>query len=208
MKILIILTALVVFAIAVILFIKRSRKEPDGWFAGPLIDGHNSSSVMTVDATGSFVFPTSPPGVHYVTEASPSLKGKTKLVMRYRTEADAGVTFHPVTDPTGVAMGPTLYLQRSGDKWQKDGWRWWATRYTTRLAPGEFVIEVPLRPEAWTSVETMTGLNNPDMLALAILNAGRIGFTFGGGADPNAGYGHGVCASGLAKFILLDFHAE
>ena len=67
---------------------------------------------------------------------------------------------------------------------------------------GEYTLDVPL-DGSWTSV---TGAANGDAVAFAkaVQNAERVGFTFGGGT----GYGHGVFASGPARFTLLSFVIE
>jgi hypothetical protein len=132
------------------------------------------------------------------------LAGKSKIVLKYRIEGDPNVSFFPACCPTFESIGPTLYFQQSGDDWNTDGKRWWATfeiRHPIQL--GEFEISVPLDGR-WTSVEKMTAESNPNQFATAKQQADRVGFTFGGGD----GYGHGVYANGSARFVLTSFKIE
>jgi hypothetical protein len=180
------------------------------WTIGPIIDGKNSSKGTPLHPTQvadglAFDFPLAPGSVHYVTAPAPSLAGKTRIVMRYRIDSAPGVAFNPATGTEGMpSVGPTLYIQRRGDTWDRDGWRWWATFHAPMpIAPGTFEMDVPL-DAAWTSVMTMTADNAPAAFRDAKANAGQVGFTFGGGT----GYGHGVYATGPATFTLTEFRIE
>jgi hypothetical protein len=50
----------------------------------------------------------------------------------------------------------------------------------------------------WTAVQTSNAVNNSAAFRDAVRDAERVGFTFGGGN----GYGHGVYATGPARFVL------
>lgn len=179
------------------------------WEIGPIIAGTNYSVGMPLNPTQTadgwaFDFPLAPGSVHYVTFPYGSLSGKTHIVMRYRVEADPSVRFFPVCCAQLQSLGPTIYFQKSGDNWNTDGMRWWATfSPPTPVRAGEYELDIPL-DGAWTSVVTMSAASNPNEFAAAKMNAGRVGFTFGGGD----GYGHGVYADGQARFVVTSFKIE
>lgn len=183
----------------------------ENWEIGPVIDGENYSKGMplrpSLHSEGvSFNFrqPTASMGhVNYVTIRLGPLKGKKSIRMRYRIEADPSTNFYPKCCP-GKLSTIVLYFQRRGDNWTSEGWRWWSTfTYHRPLKPGDYVLEAPLKATTtsnWTSVTGSKALNNP-AYNRAIDNADRVGFTFGGGD----GWGHGVYATGPAKFVLKEF---
>jgi hypothetical protein len=179
------------------------------WEIGPIIDNVNYSRGMPLHPTQTsdgwaFDFPLQGGWVGYVTYKYGSLAGKSRIVMRYRIEADPGVQFLPKCCPQLLGQGPTMYFQRKGDNWENDGGRWWATFNSPwPIVPGEFELNIPLNAN-WTSVSTWTAEGRPSDFANAKSNAERIGFTFGGGD----GYGHGVYATGRARFVLLSFTIE
>jgi len=179
------------------------------WEIGPIVDGRNYSRGMPLNPTQTpdgwaFDFPLDTGTVGYVTLRHGSLANKAHILMRYRIEMDPGVVIHPLCCAQLPSIGPTLYFQQQGDDWQTDGKRWWATfARVTPIEAGEFEVDIPLNG-AWTSVQTMTAASNPQQFANAKANADRIGFTFGGGD----GYGHGVYATGRARFVLTSFKVE
>lgn len=183
--------------------------DPANWEIGPAIDGKNHSVGLPVHpyaVPDGWAFDLSPStSVHYVTARLGPLTGKTRLVLDYRIEADPGVELLPSTGTAGMpGVGPTLYFQRSGDDWDTDGWRWWASFASPLpVVPGTFEISVPL-DGPWTSVEHMTAASNPAEFAAAKANADRVGFTFGGGT----GLGHGLYATGHARVIVTSFRME
>jgi hypothetical protein len=176
------------------------------WEIGPIINGSNysvgmpASPVQTADGW-AVDFPLGPGSVHYVTFPFGSLAGKTRIVMHYRIESDPGVQIVPVCCSNLPSIGPTLYFQQQGDDWNTDGKRWWAT-FDTKIPieSGDYQLDVPL-DGLWTSVLTMNAQSNPQQFTTAKNNAGRIGFTLGGGD----GYGHGVYATGRARLVVTSF---
>lgn len=179
------------------------------WEIGPIVNGTNYSvgtpphPYQTSDGW-AFDIPTSPGSVHYVTYKYGSLAGKSHIVMNYRLEADPGVDIFAASVPGATSIGPTLYFQQSGDDWNTDGMRWWATfNIHDPITPGEYQLDIPLDGK-WTSVFTMTAETDPVQFQTAKLNAERVGFTFGGGT----GYGHGVYATGQARFVVTSFTIE
>jgi hypothetical protein len=189
------------------------------WRIGPLlrIDGdwtNKSSGVprqpAPADGGGwSFEFPNptwANGHVHYVTHHAQPLAGKTRIVMRYRIDAEPGTTF--ITDDGAGTPMVTLYFQQRGDDWrgmpgETESYRWWATFASQSLSPGEHEMVAPL-DGPWTATLTSSRQNNPAGFAAAIANIECLGMTFGGGS----GYGHGLAASAPARFVLLDFRVE
>ena len=192
---------------------QAAARDASAWTIGPIIRGRNYSHGMPLTPTarrgGGFHIdmPTAPGSVHYVTFPHGSLAGKSRIVMRYRVEADPGVRILPRTDPNSASM-ITLYFQRGGDNWsgrgRYEGYRWYATIATqTPIRPGEHVIVAPLDAN-WTAVETSSARSNPGAFRDALANADEVGFVLGGGN----GYGHGVFATGRARLIVTDFRIE
>lgn len=187
----------------------------ENWEIGPIIDGENYSKGMplrpSVHPEGvSFNFPqpsASIGHVNYVTIRLGPLNGKKLLRMRYRIEADATTNFYPKCCSEGDSS-VVLYFQRRGDDWNQDGWRWWSVFAIHKpLGAGEFEMVAPLEPSTtsnWKSVLKMKSLENPNEYKMAVDNADRVGFTFGGGG----GQGHGVYATAPAKFVLKEFAVE
>ena len=179
------------------------------WEIGPIIDGRDYSSGVPSQPTqdGSswyFDFPLFPGKVGYLTYRFGSLSGRSRIVMKYRIEMDPATLLHPPCCPNMISVGPTPYIQRKGDDWNTDGYRWWASYASPMpITPGEHEITVELNGP-WTSVFTKTADNDPSSFAKAKADADRIGFTFGGGD----GLGHGLYADGSARFVLESFRVE
>ena len=113
----IVIVALVLAALLFFVFRKK------GWEIGPTINGRNHSTggakIVRHPEGWAFDFPLKGT-VNYVTRPG-SLKGKSRIVMRYRIEAEEGTRFMPRSDPGAMSIGPTLYFQRKGDDWKRDG---------------------------------------------------------------------------------------
>ena len=187
--------------------------EAARWEIGPIIRGRNYSQGMPLRPTqrrdGGFHIdlPRPPGSVHYVTFPHGPLTGKTRIVMRYRVEAEPGVRIAPPSSPGGPAM-ITLYFQRAGDTWSGrrgfEAYRWYATFAThSPIVPGTHVMVAPLAAN-WTAVETSSAKTNPGAFRDALADAERVGFVLGGGD----GYGHGVFATGRARLVVTDFRIE
>lgn len=182
------------------------------WEIGPVINGRNYSVNMPLNPSPhpegwyfDFPYPDKAAGhVHYVTFRHGSLSGKSRIIIRYRIEAEPGVVFHPTNYP-GMPTILSLHFQRAGDDWSGRGryetYRWWSTfRVHSPLTPGEHELSVGL-DENWTAVQTSSAATAPKAFRDAVRNADRVGFTLGGGD----GYGHGVYASGPARFVVTSF---
>jgi hypothetical protein len=180
---------------------------------GPIVRGRNYSRGMPLHPTPrrnggwQIELPRAPGSVHYVTFPHGSLAGKSRIVMRYRIEADPGVQILPRSDP-GSASIITLYFQRGGDNWSGRGrfeaYRWYATFASqSPIKPGDHIMVAPLNSK-WTAVETSSAQSNPAGFRDAVYGADQVGFVLGGGD----GYGHGVFATGRARLIVTEFRVE
>lgn len=181
------------------------------WEIGPIIDGVNRSVGMPnslQDLAFDFPQPDQNVGhVHYVTFRHGSLTGKSRITLRYRIDAAPGVQILPKDYPQ-LTSSITLYFQRRNDNWSAQGnyqyYRWYASAQTVRpLVAGENTITVSLN-DVWTPVLTGTSLDAPDAFAAAKADADRVGFVLGGGD----GLGHGVYATGMARFTVIAFEVQ
>ncbi len=191
----------------------RNHAIASAWTIGPLIRGRNYSRGMplrpTQRAAGGWQveLPQAPRSIHYVTFRHGSLAAKSRIVMRYRIEADPGVKIIPRTAPASPSM-ITLYVQRRGDDWSARGpyeaFRWFASFATqSPVTAGDHVLTAPLSGN-WTAVQSSTARTNPAAFRAALANADEVGFVLGGGE----GLGHGVSASGRARLIVTSFRVE
>jgi hypothetical protein len=189
--------------------------EPAKWTIGPIIRGRNHSPGMPLQPSRSregglqIELPRAPASLHYVTFPHGSLTGKSRIVMRYRIEADPGVRIVPTTVP-GLPSMITLYFQRGGDNWSGrrayETYRWFATFATkTDIKPGEYVMVAPLNAN-WTAIQTSSAATAPTAFQAAIAEADQVGFVLGGGD----GYGHGVhiVGRGRARLVVTEFRVE
>ncbi len=183
------------------------------WTIGPMIDGRNYSRGMPLrpspHAGGGWQvdLPQAPRSIHYVTFRHGSLAGKSRIVMRYRIEADPGVRIVPRTAPGAPSM-ITLYLQRRGDDWSArdhyEAYRWFASFATqSPITTGDHVLVAPLSGN-WSAVQSSTARTNPAAFRAALADADEVGFVLGGGD----GLGHGVSATGRARLIVTSFRVE
>jgi hypothetical protein len=139
---------------------------------------------------------------HYFTLHADSLAVKTLARMSFRVEAEPGVKILPREYP-GNAATLSLYFQRRDINWSAETHRWWASFATVKLEPGEYTVEARF-DQNWTAVLSSSREKNPEAFADALANAGRIGFTIGGGD----GLGHGIYATGPARLVVTGFAVE
>lgn len=182
------------------------------WQIGPVIGGRNYSvgmprAPMPAGRGWQFDFPYPHEGaghVHYVTFNPGSLAGKSRIVVRYRVDAAPGVRFASRRNAAQPAT-VSLYFQRRGDSWsgrgQYEHFRWFAPAAAVReLRPGVHEMSVSLR-DGWTSVLGRPAAANPQAFHAAIGETQSVGLLFGSAA----GRGHGVFATGPARFTLISF---
>lgn len=187
------------------------------WSIGPVIRGKNYSVGMPPHPSPAssgwyfeFPYPSVEAGhVHYLTFPHGSLAGKKEIVMRYRIEAAPGVRFVPRETPE-LPGTMTMFFQRAGDNWSARGryetYRWYAPVNTVvDLARGEHELKVDLDDGGWAAVMTSFARTNPEAFRDAKENAQQVGFVFG---SRQGGYGHGVYATGRARFTLLSFQVR
>ena len=137
-----------------------------------------------------------------------SLAGKSRIVVRYRVDAPRGTRFVSQETPDQTAT-VSLYFQRRGDTWSAKGryadYRWYAPPGTVRaIAPGEHELTVSLHDPQWGSVFSQTAAGDPRAFQAARPEADRLGLVFG----TSSARGHGVFATGPARFELLSFRVE
>ncbi len=182
------------------------------WVIGPIIKGRNYSVGMPLHPTAGpngtlqINLPRPPGSVHYVTFPHGSLRGKSRIVIRYRIEAAPGTRIEASTAP-GTPGIITPFFQRAGDNWTARGrfetYRWYGTFATQPLRRGEYQIIAPLSGR-WTAVQTSSATSDPAAFRDAIANADQVGFVLGGGD----GYGHGIYATGPARLIITEFRVQ
>lgn len=196
-----------------------SATASSSWEVGPIIDGKTRSVGVPLRPRAhpdglaiDIPYPTPAAGhVHYVTFNPGPLAGKSRLVLRYRIEAADGVRIIPSSPPGLDERSPallTLFFQRCGDDWSAVGryesYRWWASFATQAwLTPGDGEVVAPL-DGPWSAVMNSTRDTYRKGFDEALANTCRVGFTLGGGD----GLGHGVYATGPARFIIREFRVE
>lgn len=125
--------------------------------------------------------------------------------MRYRVEAAPRVRFVPQESP-GTPATVSLVFQRRGDNWTGRGryefYRWYAPPPSLReIAPGDYEMTVRFDDPTWVSVQGRASGLFPEAFRDAMVNAGSVGIVFGSAAAR----GHGVYATGPARFRLMSF---
>lgn len=183
------------------------------WNIGPVIKGKNYSVNMprTMYETREgpafdFPYPTKADGhVHYITVPVRSLQGAQRISLTYRIDAKRGTRFIPQEYPDHDAT-LSLYFQRAGDRWSRKypRHRWYSPNdRVMRLTPGTHTVSISL-DEPWIAVLGGNNKTHPREFAAALNDTMRLGFTFG----SSSGRGHGVYATGPARFTVLDFRIE
>lgn len=188
--------------------------EAGEWQIGPIIKGRNYSVGMPLrlepgrDGPGfDFPHPTASAGhVHYVTVPVRSLEGARSITLTYRIDARRGVTFTPQETPHLPAT-LSLYFQRAGDRWtaRTPHHRWYSpVGRTAPVKPGTHTLTIAL-DEPWVAMMGGDGATLPAQFARAKREAAVVGFVLG---SDDGGRGHGVFASGPARFTVLDFRID
>ena len=183
------------------------------WSIGPTVRGKNHSPGLPATMRGTpegaafdFPYPRASAGhVHYVTAPAGSLAGASRMVIRYRIDAAPGTRFVAQEDPQGTAT-ISLYFQRAGDTWtmRTPRYRWYSPEdRLVPLSPGTHEIAIDF-DEEWHAMTHERRSAIPGAFEAALARAERVGFTFG--SAPLRG--HGVYATGPARFTLLDFRVE
>ena len=180
------------------------------WAIGPVIKGRNYSVGMpqTLDQGRGgpgfdFPYPTASQGhVHYVTVPVRSLQGARSISLTYRIDAKPGVRFVPQQFPDQPAI-LSLYIQRAGDRWtaRTPHHRWYSpVNRAVPITAGTRTITIAL-DEPWKAMMGGDATALPEQFARAKDEAAVVGFVLG----SSGGRGHGVYATGPARFTVLDF---
>ena len=159
----------------------------EGWEIGPK-QGFSNYSKGSVDGDTITI-----EDVHYITRA---VKGPLSGTMSVTFTLD-----HPLVG-TGCTTPATasLYFQQSGDDWETDGARWWATFATVTLDhEGVYSMTAPMN-SPWTSVLTKNSLNAPEDFASAKSQPTVVGVTLGN----CTGYGHGATGPAILKITSFQ----
>ena len=195
-------------------YAQSTTAPAEAWQIGPIIKGRNYSVGMplTPDPVRQGIFSFDFPGptareghAHYLTFPHGPLSGKSRIVMRYRIEAERGARFVPQEQPDLPAT-IRLYFQRQGDNWsgrkRYQWYRWYAPASTVKnIAPGVFEMSADLKVTGWVPVVGGPNNGRADAFQDAMDNAGHVGFVMG----SHSRAGHGVYSTQPARFTLLDF---
>lgn len=187
------------------------------WVIGPIIKGRNYSVGMPMAPVPTrsgwyFDFPQSTRAdghVHYVTVRPGQIANKSRVIVRYRVTIAKGARFVAQEHPDQPAT-VSLHFQRYGDNWSGKGryaaFRWYAPEHSVqRIAPGTHEMIVDLDDPQWVSVwGTTRGADENEQYRAALEDASRIGLVFGSAGAR----GHGVYATGPARFELLSFEVQ
>jgi len=191
-----------------------ARSAVQKWSIGPVIRGRNYSIGMPRDLqegpdgpSFQFPYPSSNAGhIHAVTVPVGSLTGATRITLTYRIDAARGVRFYG--QENGGPGWLSLYIQQRGDNWSAKGryetYRWYSPNERIEtLKPGVHTVSIGLEEE-WNAVVAWKRSANPAAFEAALANADNVGMVFG----STSGLGHGVYATGPAKFTILDFRID
>lgn len=190
-------------AAVIFLIATREKKEsvkPDAWSIGPVVNGENFSRHMPHSTTGVLDLATPQNEPHYVYRATGPLMGKkfVELVLDVEMEPGSIVPVHDGKPYEGAAC-VSLLIQRAGDNWRSNGFRFYAR--TTPLAAGRLVLRAELDVTSWRD---MLGVADREKFALTLANPHCIGFCFGG----SGGIGHGIMANKPARITVVSFKVE
>ena len=176
--------------------------NPQAWY---ILYGENMPYEPSPSSTGawSLMFPNMPGSIHYVQTPFTASSLPTKVSITFRIDSSADAVYNGEVDPAaGNPATLHLFLERRGDKFTNQYYRWWADDggYVLGSRDNSVVtIEVPLTSDHWSSVY---GQHSSAEFAGTLNNLGWVGMTFGGSNY----WGHGVnMLAGTAKFTLLDF---
>ncbi len=183
------------------------------WEIGPVIKGRSFSIGMPTQPDAapngavSFRFPGRGGEVDALTTRIAPLDGARRVTMRYRIDAARGTAFVPAETP-GETATVSLYFQQRGDNWSARGrygsYRWYVpARAVVPLVSGERTISIRL-DDIWTNVNGQPNTADRRGFANALANTDRLGIAFG----TSSRRGHGVYATGPARFTLLDLEIE
>ena len=192
--------------------LRAAGQSPQGWEIGPVIRGRSYSPGMPLHPRAArqgwyfdFPGPSRRDGhVHYVTRPTGPLDQARGIRLRYRIDTAHGTRFVPQEFPDRTAI-LSLFVQRAGDDWrareQTEFHRWYSPNdRVIPLARGVHELTI-LFDENWISVMGSDRERSAREFAETLAHASRVGFTLGSAG----GRGHGVFATGPARFTVLQF---
>lgn len=130
----------------------------------------------------------------------------THLEYRVKVTASPSTVFDFKTEASNTGTAPAAMRAIIWRETTTEYGRWWCNPRVGEpiqhvvLAGGEFVMRLPINPDAWTSVYGRRGTDDAASLAgwnTAINSPAFIGFTFGGGSF----FSHGVRTNGPAASL-------
>lgn len=198
-------------SLAAVSSVVATQPSADAWIIGPVIRGRNYSAGMPATLQAGrqgpwFPFPERGRGeVHYVTIRTGPLEGAQQITLRYKVDAWPGVQFIAQESQGQGKLG--LALHRAGDNWSAKGryeaYRWYSPAFVP-IEPGVHSITARLDDPSWGAVMTSTARTNAGTFGAALADTEAVSLTFGG----DGGRGHGVYATGPARFTVLDFRID
>ena len=205
-------TATTAIAVAALPACAKAQGRAEQWEIGPVIRGENYSVGMPAHPVDTaegfhfdFPFPTARDGhVHYVTRPGAPMDDARGIRLRYRIDAAPGTRF-VAQEFEHLPATLALYFQVRGDDWSGRGSRRFARWYSpirrlARLEPGEFDLTI-MFDDNWKAVTGPGALREPRRFRESLAQVETVGFVFG----SRRGLGHGVFATGPARFTVLEY---
>lgn len=179
--------------------------NPQSWF---ILYGQNMPDHPLQSSTGawSISLPSAPGSIKYLQAPYSASSLPSAVSITFRIDSSPGVIYNGKVDPAAVDPATFhLFLERRGDDFRHEYYRWWACNDGYVLGSkdnSEVTINVPLTADRWTSVG---GHHDSAEFAETLQNLGWVGMTFGGANF----WGHGVnMLGGTATFTLIDFRVD
>ncbi len=179
--------------------------NPQSWY---ILYGKNMPDHPLPSSTGawSITLPATPGSIKYVQTPYFSSSLPTEVSITFQINSSSGAVYNGEVDPAAVDPATFhLFLERHGDDFRHEYYRWWACSNGYVLGSKDnsvITFEVPLTADKWTSVY---GHHNSAEFANTLKNLAWVGMTFGG----ENFLGHGVnMLGGSATFTLVDFRVK
>lgn len=180
--------------------------NPQAWY---IMWGSGMPEHPSPSTTGAWFIslPNAPNSIHYVQTpytAAPSLPSKVSIT--FRIDSSSNADYNGEVDPNaGNPATFHVFLERQGDDFTQDYYRWWADDGGYVFGSkdnSDITLEVPLSSDDWSSVY---GHHNSAEFAATLNRLAWVGMTFGG----QYFWGHGVnMLAGTSTFKLIDFRVE
>lgn len=204
------------FFVVALLSLAAKPHQSTGISLDPRVWDVRYSSGVRLSSPWSFLFPSAPGTVNYVTTKYVAPMSQAQSIsFSVRVDAIAG---SPSFD-YGLGVGGNncvvlatvrAYIEATVPKGcpdatytcAPDSARQWSNPIAIELALGTFTATTPLTLDQWSDAAGVRGVDNLSGFSATLSHPGMIGMTFGGGCF----FGHGVNVSGgTARLSLLDF---